>query len=623
MKDLSSGTSPAEGEDESNGVPDESGDFNLVLDHLRLERGFDFSGYKRASLARRVRRRMQAVGIHTFRDYVDHLEVHPDEFSQLFDVVLINVTSFFRDGEPWTALREQVEHIVASKPDGAAIRCWSAGCASGEEAYSLAMLLSEILGPAELARRVKIYATDVDEDALTEARAATYPLKRLEGLPPELVTKYFTPLGSSYVFARDLRRAVIFGRHDLVQDAPISRVDVLLCRNALMYFNAETQARVLAKLHFALNSQGVLLLGKAEMILTHGALFSPIDLKLRLFSPAASIALRDRAASADIIPGRLTEAARSLHQTSFDALPLAVVVLDGGGRIALVNARASALFGLSSRDVGRPFQDLELSYRPAELRSLLERSSREHRSLRLERVERELPNEERTHLDVEVAPLLVGSTVVGMLLSFTDVTRSVRLEHDVRSVTADLQASHEELQSASEELETTNEELQSTVEELETTNEELHSTNEELETMNGELQSTNAELQTLNAELIRRGDEATRADAFSSAILESLNRGVVVLDRDFVVLTWNAQMVELWGLRADEVIGRHLLDLDIGLPVEALRLPLRECLVPGSGTVERDLDCTSRRGRPVRCRVTMRAMLGQAMGVVMVVDEVG
>ena len=151
------------------------------------------------------------------------------------------------------------------------LRVWSAGCASGEEAYTLAMVLAEMLGPTEFRDRVKIYATDVDEEALTQARQASYTEREVRGVPPELLERYFEPTGGRYVFRKDLRRSVIFGRNDLVQDAPISRIDLLVCRNTLMYFNAETQARILARFHFALADGGVLFLGKAEMLLSHGS----------------------------------------------------------------------------------------------------------------------------------------------------------------------------------------------------------------------------------------------------------------------------------------------------------------------------------------------------------------
>ena len=246
-------------------APDEGGDFVRLLDYLKVSRGFDFSGYKISSLIRRVQKRMQQVGVSEYGAYLDYLEVHPDEFAPLFNTVLINVTAFFRDAPAWQGLAEQVlPRILEEKPPDEPIRCWSAGCASGEEAYSVAMLLAEALGEHEYRRRVKIYATDADEEALSTARQGSYPEACAKDVPPELLARYFEKSNDRYVFRPDLRRSLIFGRHDLVQDAAISRIDLLICRNTLMYFNAETQARILARFHFALHRNGYLFLGRAE-----------------------------------------------------------------------------------------------------------------------------------------------------------------------------------------------------------------------------------------------------------------------------------------------------------------------------------------------------------------------
>ncbi|HEY8078552.1 MAG TPA: CheR family methyltransferase, partial [Labilithrix sp.] len=529
-----------------------------LLEFLKRERGFDFSGYKRTSISRRIAKRMTSVGASTYAAYIEYLEVHPDEFPRLFDMMLINVTAFFRDTAAWEALAEHMRGIFAAKKPDDTIRVWSAGCASGEEAYTLAILVAEILGVESCGKRVKIYATDLDEDALNTARQATYSAKSVENVPPALLEKYFTRSGSGFVFHRDLRRCVIFGRHDLVQDAPISRVDLLSCRNTLMYFNAETQGMVLRRLHFAVAPEGLLFLGKAEMLLTHGDLFTPVDLKLRIFRRAQhgrraqdGAMLVDAAAA---LAERAEERAVRLHDTAFELAPIALVVIDLNGRIALANKRASHLFGLTPLDIGRPFQDLELSYRPAELRSCIDQARSEHRVIALRAVERGGLVGDKTFLDIEVLPLAAeDGSILGVQVAFADVTTQQRMQAELRRASTELEAAHEELQSTSEELETTNEELQSTVEELETTNEELHSTNEELETMNEELQSTNEELQTINDELRQRSTDFNRANEFLGTVLSSMRAGVAVLDPDMLVTAWTGQMEELWGLRAEEV----------------------------------------------------------------------
>nr|BFE77453.1 hypothetical protein GCM10020093_000540 [Planobispora longispora] len=251
---------------------------------LKETRGFDFTGYKRTTLMRRIGRRLEALKLRDYEEYRDYLELEPEEFGLLFDSLLINVTSFFRDAAAWQTLREAVvPALLSTKGPGKAIRVWSAGCATGEEAYSLAMVLAGDLGMDEFRERVKIYATDLDEKALQVARTAVYTDRHLGEVPEAMRQTYFEPVEGGFAFRRDLRRQLIFGRNDLTRDAPISRVDLLLARNTLMYFNTETQLNIVRKFHFALGNPGYLFLGKAEMLLNHGDKFEPVDLRMRLF----------------------------------------------------------------------------------------------------------------------------------------------------------------------------------------------------------------------------------------------------------------------------------------------------------------------------------------------------
>ena len=251
-----------------------------------------------------------------------------------------------------------------------------------------------------------------------------------------------------------------------------------------------------------------------------------------------------------------------LRDVAFDASPVALVVIDANGFLALANESARSLLGLATKDLGRPVQDLELSYRPVELRSLIEQAYAERRSNRVPNVEKHHPDGNVQYLDVQVTPLSEDAiSVLGVSISYDDVTYRHKLLADLQRSTQELENAYEELQSAHEELETSNEELQSTNEELETTNEELQSGNEELETMNEELQSTNEELETSNTELRTRTAELSRALGFLNSILSGVRVAVIVLDRELKVLVWNAQAEEMWGVRADEAQGRLPLGL--------------------------------------------------------------
>src|SRR5215813_819238 len=583
-----------------NSIGDEESDeadLEQLLAFVRDARGLDFTGYKRSSLARRIRKRMHEAGAADYVDYRDRLESSAEEFGLLFNTILINVTGFFRDTETWTFLQQEVmPELLAGIDREREIRVWSAGCASGEEAYSLAMALSEAVGVEETAKRVKIYGTDVDEDALRDARVGLYSAKALEALPPELREKYFEQNGTVFSFRPDLRRRVIFGRHDITRDAPISRLDLLVCRNTLMYFNVETQAQVIDRLHFALRENAYLFLGKAEMLLSDGERFEVVSMRQRIFRrrPGAAI-------------------------PRYQSMPIR---LDTDGNVVLINSQMRNMFGITSRDIGRQFQDLEISYRPVELRSLIERAYAEHRVVRVSAVERQAGPGETQYLDIQIQPLWASDGLsAGVLLMFVDTSIATRLQLEVKRNREELDTAHEELQSTNEELETTNEELQSSIEELETTNEELQSTNEELETTNEELQSGNEELETMNEELRMRTGELDEARSFLEGVMSSVAAAVVVLDDDLKVRTWNSGAEDLWGLRSGEVAGLPFFSLDFGLPTAMIRETVTQCMMNPGQPQRAEVVAVNRRGRTINCAVSCAPLHASGSGVVLLMEE--
>ncbi|MFP5275190.1 CheR family methyltransferase [Coleofasciculus sp.] len=607
--------------------------FEALLEYLKETRGFDFTGYKRSTLKRRVTKRMQSHQIDNFGDYLDYLEVHPEEFEPLFNTILINVTGFFRDPEAWNYLQNQtLPQLLQQKDKQDSIRVWSAGCASGEEAYSIAILLVEILGFEQFRQRVKIYATDVDEEALTQARWARYDAKALEQLSDEWRQRYFEKVGNHYIFRSDIRRMVIFGRNDLVQNAPISRLDLLICRNTLMYFNAETQKRILVRFNFAVNDNGALFLGKAEMLLTNSNLFRPLSLQHRIFTKVPKPKLNDRLlvfaqSGNEEASIRLSERLR-LREAAFNSSPVAQIVVDASGYLVLANMNARSMFDIKRQDIGKLFRDLELSYRPLELRSIIDDVYRDRTSILINDVVRD-HSDTTQYLDVQITPLQENDNSVqllGVSISFNDVTSYNQLQNKFKASTQELETVNEELQSSNEELETTNEELQSTNEELETTNEELQSTNEELETMNDELESTNEELRTMNEELRLRTEEVNQANTFLTSILESFQTGVIIVDREFNIIRWNQDAEELWGVSSDEVQNKSLLSLDIGLPVDQLLEPIRKCFQGEENHQIITVDAINRRGQSIQCRVTLQSLKGveeaQSYGTIILMEEV-
>jgi two-component system CheB/CheR fusion protein len=586
----------------------EAATLETLLEFVKNSRGFDFTGYKRSSIERRIAKRMSEVGVGSYEDYLDYLELHGEEFAELFNTILINVTSFFRDAAAWEYLTgETIPTLVANRARDTPLRVWCAGCASGEEAYTVAMCFAQVLGVDAFSERVKIYATDVDEAALDQARQGAYAPRQIEPVPAGDLERFFERTDQRYVFRKDLRRSVIFGRNDLVQDAPISRIDLLACRNTLMYFTAETQAQILRRFHFALDPQGYLMLGKSEMLITRSDLFSPVEIKQRVFRKVTRTAPRERPrggvldAALSIAPGIPGD----LREAAFDIAGPAQIVIDSARTVMMINDAARRTFGLSSTDLGRPLQDLEVSYRPIELRSHLDVLEQG----RLQPIEiKNIPwrtGERDRVVDVRLTPLVSDDGRLGASVTYRDVTEEHELTEQLSGSKRELEQAYEELNSTVEELETTNEELQSTNEELETTNEELQSTNEELETMNEELQSTNEELETMNDELRNRTLELNDMNSFLETILTTIGFAVVVVDRNSLVRIWNSQARELWGLTPEEVEDQHLFSLDIGLPVEELRSALRTVLADSAPREELSVQATNRRGKAFECRVTV------------------
>jgi two-component system CheB/CheR fusion protein len=376
---------------------------------------------------------------------------------------------------------------------------------------------------------------------------------------------------------------------------------------------------VLGRLHFAVEPHGVLFLGKAELLLSHSSAFVAVDLSKRLFKRRDDRPLADRrlrnGGLATVVTDPDGGPSRMLRDHAWLTGPAAQVIIDTEGRLSLANQQASRLFSLAPRDIGRPFQDLELSYRPVELRSHIEQAVSDRRTQWVRGVELHRPGVDPVVLDVQVVPLAdddvqpLGTTVI-----FEDVTRYRQLQGELEFTNRQLETAYEELQSTNEELETTNEELQSTVEELETTNEELQSTNEELETMNEELQSMNDELHSGNDDLRQESESVSSRNDLLSTVLASLRPGVAVLDDQYRVVSWNASAEDLWGVYEQEVIGQTLADLDIGLPVDRLT-PLLRAEQHGDGDHgELTVPAINRRGRSIELRVTVSPLRNHPLG---------
>jgi two-component system CheB/CheR fusion protein len=348
------------------------------------------------------------------------------------------------------------------------------------------------------------------------------------------------------------------------------------------------------------------------MLLTRASIFQPVDLKRRVFvrvSREGEDVRREELRTALAMP-----TGNVLREAVFESATIAQLLVDREGALVVANGHAREEFRLVEADFGRPFHELEVSYRPVELRSRIDRALSERRANSEEAVPWTTPTGEQRRFDVEVIPIIRHDELLGTMVTFTDVTKAFELQAELERSRRELETAYEEIQSTVEELETTNEELQSTNEELETTNEELQSTNEELETMNEELQSTNEELETLNTELQDRTQQLNKTNAFLESVLASVRAGVVVLDSNLDVESWNSLAEDLWGLRSDEVTGKSLFALDFGLPVEQLKQPIREVASGAKDVHEVTLDATNRRGKAIRCKLVVSPLQAERDG---------
>jgi two-component system CheB/CheR fusion protein len=603
-------------------APAEDADLERIIEKISTEHGFDVRGYKRTTLYRRIRKRLADAGCTGADEYLVRLESDPQEHAQLVDTILINVTEFFRDPEAWEYFqRECLASLLRRRAEGEPMRAWSVGCATGEEPYTLAICMAELMGERSL-RNLKIYATDLDEGALAVARAGIYSPEQLKNVSPERLEKHFEAISpDQYKLRRELRSAVIYGRHNILADPPISRLDVLVCRNLLIYFDTDTQQQLITRFHYALRDESCLFLGKAETLMTRSLLFRPAEARYRIFQRVPQQAMGENMAApanhrrrpGDGRNGGPVEPALEGQNYALHAVinqsgdP--VLLLDPAGRLVMASETAHQVFRIAEAQMGHGFPHPDDRARLMPLRLAIEDVRAAGRPAQVDELPLVARDGKTVHLAVEVRPILdPQGNLLHIILWGRDLTREWELNEELLHLRQELETTNGELQTTNEELETTNEELQSTNEELETTNEELQSTNEELETTIEELQSTNEELETANDELRARQDEMADLSRYQELILSNLRMGLMVLNRNLQVTSWNLLCRETWGLREDEVVNHDLFSLDIGLPLARLREPLLRVLHGETPHETLELEATNRRGRPIHCRTQLQPL---------------
>ncbi len=581
---------------------------------LRSQVGHDFAGYKVRTFLRRVQRRMQVAQLDTIDAYVEMLRQDPAEAVALFRDLLINVTNFFRDAEAFQILAQLViPRLFERRAVDGVIRIWVPGCATGEEVYSIAMLMLEHMDPLETAPRVQIFATDIDDHALAVARTGRFPAALLDSVSPERRQRFFVADGVSFVVSKEVRELCIFSPHSVIRDPPFSRMDLVSCRNLLIYFGPDVQGQVVPTFHYALRPGGFLFLGTSENIAQYRDLFAPVDQKQRIFrkredgGPTVRLPMMVRGLQS---PGYLPDA-RARRASGTVALRQSVqaqvlerfspphVVVNREGDVVYFSSRTGKYL---EQPPGQPTRQLLTMLRKGlrlDMRTLFREALENSGSVNRPGVAVEDDDGRVQFVTLAIEPIEADQDEPLFLILFTDEGPTLSREeaanrtlflHDGQSIhlEQELRDTRERLQSLVEEYETALEELKSSNEELQSVNEEFQSTNEELEASKEELQSLNEELQTVNAELTRKIDSLDRANSDLQNLFDSTNVATVFLDRSLLIRSFTPAVSRVLHMLPGDR-GRPITDLSGMMQLPWLADDVAS-VVAGTDLVERQIE---------------------------------
>lgn len=572
-----------------------------LLELLRTHTGHDFSGYKSNTIRRRIERRMSLHQIVKPEDYVHFLEQNAREIELLFKELLISVTSFFRDPASWEAFAGgPLTDVMNSSGDNATLRAWVPGCATGEEAYTLAIVMRERAERLKLRFNYQIFATDLDSAAIEIARLGRFPAGVSADVSPERLERFFTNDNGTYCVRKEIREMVIFATQNLINDPPFTKLNIITCRNLLIYLDTSLQKRLMPIFHYALKPGGLLMLGASETTGSFADLFETVDKKWKVYRrketspaisslpemPASTIGGQASAVGDDsTIPNvRDTQVAILLQRLALEQFCPAFVVVNAHGDLVHVHGRTGDYFELAQGHTRTNILDMAREGLPHELAAILRlASATDHEVIRknvrvktngvhtvvhllAKRITRPEPVRGLIFIAFRPAEHNVESSVVHVdssPISHSPITDGHIVDSQIsnsETLSRELQFLRETHQSTLQELETSVEELKSANEELQSTNEEMQSTNEELETAKEELQSLNEELTTVNAELQSKVDDLSQANDDMQNLLNSTQIATIFLDDDLLIKRYTVQAPEIVPLRPTDV-GRPLGEL--------------------------------------------------------------
>lgn len=565
-------------------------DLRGILHLLHRSIGVDFSQYKMNTIKRRIIRRMMLYNLETLKDYALHIRQHANEVRLLYQDLLINVTQFFRDPESSEYLRKNIlPRIIKSKSSNEAIRVWVPACSTGQEAYSLAMLIVETLGEKAAKTPIQVFATDLSETAITKARLGIYTREEVADIPPRRLQRFFIKIDGSYRIVKSIRDLCVFANHNIVKDPPFSRLDIISCCNLLIYLDNLLQKKLMGTFHYSLNNNGFLILGKSETIGTSGYLFTQVDKKLKIYSrkkEAASKAMfemsyrlppeyQDRASifGRENTPQKTKPDQVDLEKAVDDLLlkkytPASVVVnydldiLQFRGSTGLFLQPAPGKASLNLMKMAHPGLGFEL-------RNIVHKAKKTGQPAR--KTGLEITLEGKAHrVTIEAVPIKADPEEDFFMVLFEEMqvpqedSPDLAKDRRVQQLESELSALREDMRSIVEAQEAANEELQSANEEIVSSNEELQSINEELETSKEEIESSNEELITINQELQVRNDQLAEVQEYSDAVFSTIRESLLVMDHDLRIKAANNAFFQTFRMKEQEVEGRYLSELGNG-----------------------------------------------------------